>query len=116
MMIIKMKETARTEQNPVNNMIIASSLLPIGSDIATKLSLPTRSAINRLLNRQKASENLQEPPITDRLFEVPAKFKEFCLYDTGTTDNERMLIFGKLYSKTRRADNLTVEFLCGVLF
>ena len=39
----QMKETARTEQNPVNNMIIASSLLPIGSDIATQLSLPTRS-------------------------------------------------------------------------
>ena len=90
----QMKETARTEQNPVNNMIIASSLLPIGSDIATQLSLPTRSAINRTLNRQKASENLQELPITDRHFEVPAKFKEFCLYDTGTTDNERMLIFG----------------------
>ena len=34
----QMKETARTEQNPVNNMIIASSLLPIGSDIATQLS------------------------------------------------------------------------------
>ena len=90
----QMKETARTKQNPVNSMIISSSLLPIGSDIATQLSMPTRSAINRTLNRQKASENLQEPPITDRHFEVPAKFKEFCLYDTGTTDNERMLIFG----------------------
>ena len=97
----QMKETARTEQNPVNNMIIASSLLPIGSDIATQLSLPTRSAINRTLNRQKASENLQEPPITDRHFEVPAKFKEFCLYDTGTTDNERMLIFGTRASEIK---------------
>ena len=49
----QMKETARTEQKPINNMIIASSLFSIGSDIATQLSLSTRSAINRTLNRQK---------------------------------------------------------------
>ena len=50
----QMKKTANTEQNPVNNLIIASSLLTIESDIATQLSLPTRSAINWKLNRQKA--------------------------------------------------------------
>ena len=88
-----MKNAASIEQNSVNTMIIASSLLPIGSDVATQLSFPNRSAINRTLNPQKPSKKLQEPPISDRTFKLPAKFKEFCLYDTGTTDNERMLFF-----------------------
>ena len=70
----KMKKTARTEQNPVNNMIIASNLQPIASDIATQLSLPTRSAINRSLNRQKVTEDKNEPPIIDRHFDIPVQF------------------------------------------
>ena len=90
----KMKKTARTEQNPVNNMIIASNLQPIASDIATQLSLPTRSVINRSLNRQKVTEDKKKPPIIDRHFDIPVQFQEFCLYDTGKLDNERMLIFG----------------------
>ena len=90
----KMQKTARTEQNRVNNMIIASNLQPIASDIATQLSLPTRSAINRSLNRQKVTEDKKEPPIIDRHFDIPVQFQEFCLYDTGKLDNERMLIFG----------------------
>ena len=34
----EVEKTARTEQNPVNNMIIALNLQPIASDIATELS------------------------------------------------------------------------------
>ena len=53
----KMKKTTRTEQNPVNNTIIASNLRPIGSDIVTQMSLPTQSATNWRLNGQKVREN-----------------------------------------------------------
>ena len=83
-----MKATASTEQNPVNNMINASSLLPI---VSTQLSLMI--CIKSNAKPTKATEIVQQPPIKERHFEVPAKFK-FCLYDTGTPGNERMLNFG----------------------
>ena len=65
----QIKETARTEENPV------------------------RSTKIRIINRAEASVNLEVPPITDRHFAVPAKFKEISLYGHGY-DNERMMIFG----------------------
>ena len=91
-------------------MIIASSLLLIGSDLA-QLSSLTRSAINWTLNQQKASENVQEPPITDRHFELTTKFKKFCIYDTGRTDNEGLLFFGT-YENLESLDINNTLWLC----
>ena len=108
-----MKETASTEQNPVNNMTNASSLLPIGS---TQLSLMICNKSDA--KPTKASEIVQQPPIKDRHFEVPAKFKEFCNYDTGTPENERMLIFGtqeNLGSQESLKNNNALR-LCGGTF
>ena len=87
-----MKTEARTQQKPVNSHIIASTLQDIDSKTAVQLSMPTRSAINRALNRTKTESC--DTPIVDRHFELPAKYESFCLYDSGIEDSERFLIFG----------------------
>ena len=88
-----MKETVRTEKNPVNNMIIASSLLPIGSNIATQLSLPTRSAINRTLNRRKHPRTYRSRPLQTDISKCAPSLKNSA-FTTREQLTERMLIFG----------------------
>ena len=87
-----MKQAAKT--NPVNSALIAESLQAVPSEFAIQMSLPSRAAMNKALNRQKAPIKESTHPITDRHFEVPAEFQDFCLFDSGKEDSERVLIFG----------------------
>ena len=106
-----MKETVRSQLNPVNSQIIAASLQLVQDDKATQLSLLSRSALTQFLNRSKQTPSL--PTIaTDDPIKIPDPFTLFCLFDSGTQDTERILIFGdienlnalKLYKKTWLVD------------
>ena len=107
-----MKETVRNQLNPVNSQIIAASLQLVQDEKATQLSLPSRSALTRTLNRSKQTTSLPTIATDDRHFEIPDRFKQFCLFDSGKQDTERILIFGdlenlnalKLYNKTWLVD------------
>ena len=49
----KLKEVVLSSQNLPNTVVIATELQKIDSENAFQLSLPTRSAVNKVLNRQK---------------------------------------------------------------
>ena len=111
-LVQQMKETVRSQLNPVNSQIIAASLQLVQDEKATQLSLPSRSALTRTLNRSKQTTSLPTIATDDRHFEIPDRFKQFCLFDSGKQDTERILIFGdlenlnalKLYNKTWLVD------------
>ena len=81
-------------------------------DKATQLSWPSQSALTRTLNRSKQLTSLLTIATGDRHFEIPHRFKQFSLFDSGKQDTERILIFGdienlnalKLYNKTWLVD------------
>ena len=72
------------------------TLIIDGHDFTKKhqLSLPSRAAINRTLNRQKQNLVPSLPIIKDRHFIIPTEYSDFCLFDSGVMDPERILIFG----------------------
>ena len=107
-----MKETVRNQLNPVNSQIIAASLQLVQDEKTTQLSLPSRLALTRTLNRSEQTASLPTIATDDRHFEIPDRFKQFCLFDSGKQDTQRILIFGdienlnalKLYNKTWLVD------------
>ena len=95
----KMKQDTKILQVPVNSIFIANGLQSVSEEKAVRLALPCRSAIDWALNRQKVNERPTLPPIVDRHFEVPKQHEEFCVFDSGIEDPERVLIFGYTYKK-----------------
>ena len=95
-----------------NSQIIAASLQLVQDEKATQLSLSSRLALTRTLNRSKQTTSLPTIATDDCHFEVPDRFKQFRLFDSGKQDTERILIFGaienlnalKLYNKTWLVD------------
>ena len=63
---------------------------------AIQLSLPSRAALTRTLNRNKMQEPLEVISSTDRHFDIPEKYLSFCLHDSGKEDSERFLILGNM--------------------
>ena len=94
LLVQKMKQDTKIQQVPVNSIIIANGLQSVSEEKAVQLALPCRSAINRALNRQKVNDRPTLPPIVDRHFEVPKQHEDFCVFDSGIEDPERVLIFG----------------------
>ena len=90
----QMKKEARQQIVPVNISIIATCLQEVTDEKAVQLSLPCRAAINRTLNRQKQNLVPSLPIIKDRHFIIPTEYSDFCLFDSGLMDPERILIFG----------------------
>ena len=86
----KMKQDTKIQQVPVNSIIIVNGLHSVSEEKAVQLALSCRSTINR----QKVNERPTLPPIVDRHFEVPKQHKDFCVFDSGIEDPERVLIFG----------------------
>ena len=89
-----MKQDTKVQQVPVNSIIIANCLQSVFEEKAVQLALPCRSAINRALNQQNVNERPTLPPIFDRHFEVLKQHEDFCVFDSGIEDPERVLIFG----------------------
>ena len=89
----KKKQDTKIQQVPVNSIIRANGLHSVSEEKAVQLALSCRSTINRI-NRQKVNERPTLPPIVDRHFEVPKQQKDFCVFDSGIEDPERVLIFG----------------------
>ena len=52
----RMKFTARNEQDPVNSAVISTKVATV-DEVSVQLSMPSRSALNRTLNRQKQKNN-----------------------------------------------------------
>ena len=90
----QMKKEARQQIVPVNSSIIATCLQEVTDEKAVQLSLPCRAAINRTLNHQKQNLVPSLPIIKDRHFIIPTEYSDFCLFDSGVIDPERILIFG----------------------
>ena len=90
----QMKKEARQQIVPVSSSIIATCLQEVTDEKAVQLSLPSRAAINRTLNRQKQNFVPSMPIIKDRHFIIPMEYFDFCLFDSGVMDPERILIFG----------------------
>ena len=99
LLVQKMKQDTKIQQVPVNSIFIANGLQSVFEEKAVRLALPCRSAINWALNRQKVNERPTLPPIVDRNFEVPKQHEDFCVFDSGIEDPERLLIFGDTYKK-----------------
>ncbi len=76
-----MKQATKTNRG--NSALIAESLQAVPSEFAIQMSLPSRAAINKALNRQRAPIKESKNSITDRHFEVPAEFQDFCLFESG---------------------------------
>ena len=95
-LVSQLKETAKSQTNPVNNQLIAASLKPLNNNPAIQLSLPSRAALTRTLNRNKMQGLLEVISSTDRHFDIPDKYLPFCLHDSGKEDSERFLILGDM--------------------
>ena len=95
-LVCKLKETAKSQFNPVNNQLIAASLKTVNNNPATQLSLPSRAALTRTLSRNKIYGPLGVISSTDRHFDIPDKYLPFCLHDSGKEDSERFLILGDM--------------------
>ena len=52
----RMKFSARNEQDPVDSAVIATQVTTV-DEVSVQLSKPSRSALNRTLNRQKKKNN-----------------------------------------------------------
>ena len=65
------KKEARQQIVPVNSSLIATCLQEVTDGKAVQLSLPSRGAINRTLNRQKQNLVPSLPIIKDRFFIIP---------------------------------------------
>ena len=94
LLVQKMKQDTKIQQVPIKSIIMANGLQSLSEEKAVRLALPCRSAINRALNRQKINERPTLPPIVDRHFEVPKQHEDFCVFDSGIEDPERVSIFG----------------------
>ena len=92
--------------------MIASSLKTVNNDPANQLSLPSRAALTRTLNRNKMQDQNAVISSTDRHFDIPDKNLPFCLHESGKEDNGRFLFLGdmtslkalRIHSKTLLSD------------
>ena len=82
--------------NPVNNQLIEASLKTVNNNPAIQLSLPSRAALTRTLNRNKMQGPLEVISSTDRHLDINDKNLPFCLHDSGKEDKERFLILGDM--------------------
>ena len=89
-----MKKETRQQIVPVNSDIMATCLQEVTDEKAVQLSLPSRAAINISISRQKQNLVPSLPIIKDRHFIIPTQYSDFCLFDSGVMDRERILIFG----------------------
>ena len=76
-LVSQLKETAKSQINPVNNQLIAASLKTVNNNPAIQLSLPSRAALTRTLNRNKMQGPLEVISSTDRHFDIPDKYLPF---------------------------------------
>ena len=81
-LVSQLRETAKSQINPVNNQFIAASLKTVNDSPAIQLSLPSCAALTRTLNRNKTQEPLEVVSSTDRHFDIPDKYLPFCLHDS----------------------------------
>ena len=88
-----MKREARQQIVPVNICIIATCLQEVTDEKAVQLSLPSRAALNRTLNRQKQNLVPSLPIIKDRHFIIPTEYSDFCLFDSVVMDPIRIIVF-----------------------
>ena len=79
---------------------------------AFQLSLSSRAALTRILNRKKTQDPLEKISSTDRHFDIPDTYLQFCLNDGGKEDCKQFLILGdmeklnalRVHSKVRLCD------------
>ena len=88
------KKETRQQIVPVNSSIIATCLQEVTDEKAVQLSLPSRAAINITISSQKQNLITSMPIIKDRHFIIPTEKSDFCLFDNGVRDRERILICG----------------------
>ena len=76
---------------------MATKIQKIDSKYAVQLSLPARSTINKVLNRQKQKIDGMEriSDFHDRPFELPRQLQRFYLFDSGIVDPDIMLLLGR---------------------
>ena len=91
-----------------NTDAIATSLASLSENLCVQLSMPKKTLITRTPNRHRQKNNMGDLPVLPhtKKFEVPEEFKDHLIYDSGTEDPERFLIFGqqtllKLLESTR---------------
>ena len=79
-----------------NTDAIATSLASVSEKLCFQLSMP-KKLITRTINRHRQKNNMNDLPVLPhtKKFEVPEEFKDFLLYDSGTEDPARLLIFGQ---------------------
>ena len=90
--VAAMKETSLYTSN---TDAIATSLASVSETSCVQLSMLKKTPITQTRHRQK--NNMNELPVLphNKKFELPEEFKDFLIYDSGTEDPERFLIFGQ---------------------
>ena len=74
---------------------VASAVLPITKDLATQFALPSKDKLIRTAARTRKQLDVNMPPIpVVRNFEIPEIFENFIRYDSGSNDNERIILCG----------------------
>ena len=89
----QMKKEAKQQIIHVKSSVIATCFQEASDEKTFQLSLPSRAAINKTLNRHKQNLALSAPIIKDRLFVFPKKYIDFCLFDSGVMDPEQISLF-----------------------
>ena len=80
-----------------NTDAIATSLASVSENLCIQSSMPKKILITRTLTRHRQKNNMNDLPVLPhtKKFEVPEEFKDFLIYDSGTENPERLLIFGQ---------------------
>ena len=89
-----MKETSLYTSN---TDAIATSLATVSENLCVQLSMPKKTPTTRTFNRHRQKNNMNDLPVLphSRKFEVPEEIIDFLIYDSGTENSERFLIFGQ---------------------
>ena len=107
---ISMKEAVKHNSSVSNAMV--SGLATFELDVCVQLSLPQKSSLARRLRNHKNPASEEKAPL-DRHFQIPDKYKEFLLYDSGESDPERILAFADKFMLNYMGISDTTLFMDG---
>ena len=92
--VAAMKETSLYTGN---TDAIAWSLASVSENLCVQLSMPKKTPTTRTINRHRQENNMNNLPVLphSKRVEVPEEIIDFLIYDSGTENSERLLIFGQ---------------------
>ena len=76
------------------SVAVASEVLPVTNNLATQFAIPSKGKLIRTAARTRKQLDVNMPPILARNCEIPETFEIFILYESGSNDQERIILRG----------------------